>query len=107
MQRGSAEVDLETFYTMSDTTTLIADIDLTAPGFIGNTTNLASLSAPYALTEYLTIHNLNDVSSQITASLQVTPVPEPGTMALVGLGMIGLAVYGKRRTGNREMLAQS
>jgi hypothetical protein len=26
-----------------------------------------------------------------------TPVPEPGTMMLLGIGMLGLAVYGKRR----------
>jgi hypothetical protein len=30
-----------------------------------------------------------------------TPVPEPGTMMLLGLGMFGLAVYGKRRM-NKE-----
>ncbi|MFZ4859703.1 MAG: PEP-CTERM sorting domain-containing protein [Desulfuromonadaceae bacterium] len=31
----------------------------------------------------------------------VAPVPEPGTMMLLGLGMLGMAVYGKRRM-NRE-----
>jgi hypothetical protein len=28
-------------------------------------------------------------------------VPEPGTMMLLGMGMLGLAVYGKRRM-NKE-----
>jgi PEP-CTERM motif-containing protein len=27
----------------------------------------------------------------------IAPVPEPGTMALLGIGMLGLVVYGKRR----------
>jgi hypothetical protein len=31
----------------------------------------------------------------------LTPVPEPGTMMLLGIGMLGLAVYGKRRM-NKE-----
>ena len=30
-----------------------------------------------------------------------TPVPEPGTMALLGFGMLGLAIFGKRRM-NKE-----
>ncbi|MFZ3208417.1 MAG: PEP-CTERM sorting domain-containing protein [Geobacteraceae bacterium] len=29
------------------------------------------------------------------------PVPEPGTMMLLGLGMAGLAIYGKRRKNNK------
>lgn len=31
----------------------------------------------------------------------VTPVPEPGTMVLLGAGMLGLAIFGKRRM-NRD-----
>lgn len=29
------------------------------------------------------------------------PVPEPGTMMLLGIGIAGLAIYGKRRKNNR------
>lgn len=35
--------------------------------------------------------------STFTADVGGAPVPEPGTIALLGLGMAGLAVYGKRR----------
>jgi hypothetical protein len=34
----------------------------------------------------------------MTTQVEAAPVPEPGTIALLGLGMAGLAIYGKRRT---------
>lgn len=36
------------------------------------------------------------------ARLTLTFVPEPGSLLLIGSGMAGLAVYGRRRAGNAE-----
>ena len=32
---------------------------------------------------------------------QSVPVPEPGTMVLLGMGLLGMAVYGKRRANKQ------
>jgi hypothetical protein len=42
-----------------------------------------------------------DVFAPYSHDAEATPVPEPGTMLLLGTGLLGLAVYGKRRM-NRE-----
>jgi hypothetical protein len=105
VQNVGAAADLKTYYGTSlfDTTKLISDVNLTAPGYIGQSAIIAALSNPFLLTELLTITNSgDDVSSQVTDSLEVTPVPEPGTMLLLGAGMFCLAICGKRHLNNKE-----
>jgi hypothetical protein len=42
--------------------------------------------------------HFNDLT---TSDSNTAPVPEPGTIALLGLGMAGLAIYGKRRKNSK------
>ena len=38
-----------------------------------------------------------DFNDMVVKGNDLAPVPEPGTMVLLGFGMLGLAIYGKRR----------
>ncbi|ABL00166.1 PEP-CTERM sorting domain-containing protein [Pelobacter propionicus] len=43
-----------------------------------------------------------DVYRNYVWEVNCAPVPEPGTLMLLGVGMAGLALYGKRRTNKRN-----
>jgi hypothetical protein len=98
-QMGNATVDLETFWgtTLFDMSNLISDIDVFSFGINFDLTTLQAITDPFSLTELLIIHHNGATTSQVTGSLELTPVPEPGTMLLLGAGFLGLAIYGKRR----------
>ena len=78
-------------------------------GLIFNLTDLASTKPDYSLfrffvtatgTDTLTIGIRNDFSFQALDDVSVTPtIPEPGTLVLMGSGLLGLAVMIRRKLG--------
>jgi len=67
------------------------------------TTGLDTIGGTYTLDELV---NLTFVEANSSISLddnvKISPVPEPGTMVLLGAGMLGVAIFGKRRMNNKE-----
>jgi hypothetical protein len=64
------------------------------------TATLTSLTTTFSLTSVATLHFTGATTLNYTTSLgltQVAPVPEPSTMAIAGLGGLGLVGYGLRR----------
>jgi hypothetical protein len=106
VQNAGAAADLKTYYgaALFDTTYLISNVSLSTPGYFGQSSAIASLTDPFSLTELLSITNGGGgISSQVTASLEVNPVPEPGTLLLLGAGVFCLAVGSKRFLNNKEV----
>jgi hypothetical protein len=88
---------------LNNTANLIGTISPIAPSYTDyELTKNITTANPFSLTEVVTIDFAGTGSLvSLDATLDVAPVPEPGTMVLLGAGMLGLAIFGKRRM-NRE-----
>ena len=75
---------------------------ITAPGGGSNTTTLpiASLLGPYAMTELISITLDAGALINYVSSSTVAPVPEPASLGILGLGLLGLGtLYHRRKPG--------
>jgi hypothetical protein len=88
---------------LNSTANLINTLNIPAGGTTaGPVTDAIFTSNPFSLTDVITIAFTGAGETvSLDANLTVVPTPEPGTMVLLGIGMLGLAVYGKRRM-NKE-----
>lgn len=101
--------ELKSFYdknnTLFGTGSALADLGpYSAGAFSGTATDPLNFGPIWNSNVYsLTLEAIINQTGASTTSFdaQLTPVPEPGTMMLLGFGMLGLAVYGKRRM-NKE-----
>jgi hypothetical protein len=80
------------------TTSLIGSGSFTGPGSFADSfsSGLISPASPLSLTEIINItHSGGYKNTSFDAEMVVTP--EPGTILLLGSGLLGLAIYGRRR----------
>ena len=61
------------------------------------TTGFAHITGPFTMDELVAINLGTNSFVSLDSAVTIAPVPEPGTMMLLGAGFLGLAIYGKRR----------
>lgn len=69
----------------------------TTSDFSGSTSGLITATNPFLLTQVVTITSGGNLTTSFDASVNVAPVPEPGTILLLGSGLLGIFSFGRRR----------
>jgi|GEM_PF-1620989 len=71
---------------------------------MGNSTasGLATVGNTFSLEEIITATLTGNSSVSIDGLVNVAPVPEPGTMLLLGIGLLSIAIASKRRMNKRS-----
>ena len=75
------------------------NLNITLTGTFTPAGILSGYGASNSLTELISF-NMSGSSVSYAASLDSSPVPEPGTIVLFGGGIFALAIFGKRRINN-------
>lgn len=106
---GSGTVELQTYLNNNDTllslngATLLNTLTDTATPFGLSDVTSALADGSFALTEVLTITTTG--AAHVSLDGSITEVPEPASMALLGIGMIGTGVMARRRRPSMPTVA--
>ncbi len=70
--------------------------------FSGSQTVLVPAVSPFAITDVVVINHNGSGLTSFDATNIVKPIPEPGTLILLGCGLVGVAGYTKLRLSRRK-----